>query len=127
VLHYSPYNHYIADASGLPWYAVRACGPWYYGTNGWDDYAARNGIGCTPGTLTKGGDDSSGGLLLASPRNRAERLIGSSNVVGLRRVTTDLRRPCLRPAFIYPTKGIVRQQGAPVERSLCAKHKNVGL
>jgi hypothetical protein len=57
--HYSPYNEYIADTSGLPWYAVRAYyagGPWYYGTKGWDDYAARGGIGCTPGSLTKGGD-----------------------------------------------------------------------
>lgn len=57
--HYSPYNHYIADVSGLPWYAVRAYyagGPWYIGSNGWDDYAARNGIGCTPGNLIKGGD-----------------------------------------------------------------------
>ena len=61
VPHYSPYNQYIADTtSGLSWYAVRAYytgGPWYYGTRGWDDYAAQNGIGCTPGTLFKGGDD----------------------------------------------------------------------
>ena len=61
VPHYSPYNQYIADTtSGLSWYAVRAYyagGPWYYGTRGWDDYAAQNGIGCTPGTLIKGGDD----------------------------------------------------------------------
>jgi hypothetical protein len=59
VPHYSIYNQYIADATGLPWYAVRAYyagGPWYIGTNGWDDYAARNGIGCTPGSLIKGGD-----------------------------------------------------------------------
>jgi hypothetical protein len=57
--HYSPYNHYIADTSGLPWDAVRAYyagGPWYIGSNGWSDYAARYGIGCTPGTLIKGGD-----------------------------------------------------------------------
>jgi hypothetical protein len=57
--HYSSYDPYIADTSGLPWYGVRAYyagGPWYYGTNGWADYAARNGIGCTPGTLIKGGD-----------------------------------------------------------------------
>ena len=57
--HYSPYYHYIADTSGLPWDAVRAYyagGPWYYGTNGWDDYASRYGIGCTPGSLIKGGD-----------------------------------------------------------------------
>ena len=57
--HYSPYYHYIADTSGLPWDAVRAYyagGPWYYGTKGWDDYASRYGIGCTPGSLIKGGD-----------------------------------------------------------------------
>ena len=49
-------------AAGLPWYAVRAyyfggswSGPgWSY--TGWSDYAARNGIGCTPGTAIKGGD-----------------------------------------------------------------------
>jgi hypothetical protein len=38
-----------------PHYAVRAYyagGPWY-GYNGWDDYKARNGISCTPGSLTK--------------------------------------------------------------------------
>jgi len=59
VPHYSPYNDYIADTSGLSWYAVRAYyagGPWYYGTNGWADYAARAGIACTPGSLIKGGD-----------------------------------------------------------------------
>ncbi|QIO32189.2 hypothetical protein [Bradyrhizobium sp. 1(2017)] len=50
---------YIADQAGLPWYAVRAYyagGPWNYRYSGWADYAARNGIGCTPGTLVKGGD-----------------------------------------------------------------------
>ena len=70
---------YIADQSGLPWYAVRAFyagGPWCavggpggygavgggWGNNnwtcysGWPDYAQRNGIGCTPGTAIKGGD-----------------------------------------------------------------------
>src|SRR5271165_5958768 len=74
------YNPYIADQSGLPWYAVRAYyngGPWcsvggagvgYGGPagglwggswtcyTGWPDYAARNGIACTPGTPIKGGD-----------------------------------------------------------------------
>jgi hypothetical protein len=71
------YNPYVADQSGLSWYAVRAYyagGPWCgvggtvgfggYGPgpnnwtcySGWDDYAQRNGIGCTPGTLIKGGD-----------------------------------------------------------------------
>ena len=71
-----PYNSYIADQSGLPWYAVRAYyagGPWCgvatgfgFGTagglnswtcyTGWADYAQRNGIGCTPGSIVKGGD-----------------------------------------------------------------------
>jgi len=78
-LHISPYyyNPYIADQSGLSWYAVRAFyngGPWCsvggtiggYGPagglnnwtcySGWQDYAQRNGIGCTPGTLIKAGD-----------------------------------------------------------------------
>ncbi|HYI96434.1 MAG TPA: hypothetical protein VEX68_23015 [Bryobacteraceae bacterium] len=47
---------------GLPWDAVRAYyfgGPWSgvgYSYAGWADYAARNGIGCTPGTAIKGGD-----------------------------------------------------------------------
>jgi len=72
------YNPYVADTSGLSWYAVRAYyagGPWCavrgaagYGTtgglwggawtcySGWADYAQRNGIGCTPGSLVKGGD-----------------------------------------------------------------------
>jgi hypothetical protein len=74
-------NPYVADTSGLSWYAVRAYyagGPWCgigsaagygtYGTagglwggawtcySGWPDYAQRNGIGCTPGSLVKGGD-----------------------------------------------------------------------
>jgi hypothetical protein len=71
-------NPYIADGSGLSWYAVRAYyagGPWCgvggttgYGTagglwggswscySGWDDYKSRNGIGCDPGALVKGGD-----------------------------------------------------------------------
>lgn len=49
-------------ATGLPWYAVRAYyfgGPWSgpgYSYAGWSDYAGRNGIGCTPGTVVKGGD-----------------------------------------------------------------------
>jgi hypothetical protein len=76
--HYNPYNPYVADQSGLSWYAVRAYynnGPWCnVGTgfgfglaggpglnnwtcySGWADYASRNGIGCTPGTPVKGGD-----------------------------------------------------------------------
>jgi hypothetical protein len=47
---------------GIPWYAVRAYyynGPWSgvgYSYAGWADYAARNGIGCVPGTGVKGGD-----------------------------------------------------------------------
>jgi hypothetical protein len=60
-LYVGPLYHggYIADQTGLPWYAVRAYysgGPWVYGYSGWADYALRNGIGCTPGTLIKGGD-----------------------------------------------------------------------
>jgi hypothetical protein len=78
--YYSPYR---ADLSGLSWYAVRAYyagGPWCgvaptgvgfgvgYGAaggpwggswtcySGWDDYKSRNGIGCDPGTIVKGGD-----------------------------------------------------------------------
>jgi len=38
-----------------PHYAVSAYyagGPWY-GYSGWDDYAARNAISCTPGTMVK--------------------------------------------------------------------------
>ncbi len=64
-LYVSPY--YAAHAvyhtsAGVPWYAVRAYydnGPWSgvgYSYNGWADYAAQNGIGCTPGTVVKGGD-----------------------------------------------------------------------
>ena len=73
--YYSPYR---ADLTGLSWYAVRAYyagGPWCavgtglgYGTagglwggswtcySGWSDYAQRNGIGCEPGKIVKGGD-----------------------------------------------------------------------
>ena len=56
------YNPYRADLTGLSWYAVRAYyagGPWsgpYFSYAGWADYAQRNGIGCTPGTIVKGGD-----------------------------------------------------------------------
>jgi hypothetical protein len=41
---------------GHPWYDMRAYyqdGPWY-GYSGWNDYAARNAIGCTLSTLVKG-------------------------------------------------------------------------
>jgi hypothetical protein len=44
-----------STSDGQPWHAVRAYytgGPWY-GYSGWDDYAARNGIVCTPGSLVK--------------------------------------------------------------------------
>jgi hypothetical protein len=57
--YYSPYR---ADLTGLPWDAVRAYyagGPWSgpgWSWAGWDDYARHNGIGCTPGTIVKGGD-----------------------------------------------------------------------
>ena len=51
-----------AAASAAPgsWDVVRTYyhrGPWHgqgYAYNGWDDYATRNGIGCKPGTMTKG-------------------------------------------------------------------------
>jgi hypothetical protein len=77
------YNPYRADLTGVPWDAVRAYyagGPWCaagtgvgFGTagglwggswwagswgcySGWNDYAHRNGIGCAPGSIVKGGD-----------------------------------------------------------------------
>lgn len=76
------YPHYYNPYSTNPsdWYAVRAyyaggpwcrlgtgvgygygagVGPWagsYTCYSGWDDYAHRNGIGCTPGGIVKGGD-----------------------------------------------------------------------
>jgi hypothetical protein len=55
-------NAVYYTATGLPWDAVRAFyfgGPWSgpgFSYAGWDDYAQRNGIGCTPGTIVKGGD-----------------------------------------------------------------------
>jgi hypothetical protein len=58
---YAASAHYVHSA-GLSWYAVRAYywdGPWSgpgYSYTGWSDYAARNGIGCTPGTAIPGGD-----------------------------------------------------------------------
>ena len=58
---YAASAHYV-HAAGLPWYAVRAYywgGPWSgpgYTYTGWSDYAARNGIGCTPGAPVHGGD-----------------------------------------------------------------------
>jgi hypothetical protein len=58
---YAASSGYFA-AEGFPWYAVRAYyfgGPWSgpgFSYTGWSDYAARNGIGCTPGTAIKGGD-----------------------------------------------------------------------
>lgn len=59
--HYAVHAVYF-NAPDLPWYAVRAYyfnGPWsgpYYSWAGWNDYAAKNGIGCRPGTGVKGGD-----------------------------------------------------------------------
>ena len=78
-LYVSPTYYYSPGqgGQGLPWYAVRAYyagGPWcsvgtgVFGTggglwggswtcySGWPDYAQRNGIGCTPGSIVKGGD-----------------------------------------------------------------------
>ena len=55
-------SNYARYGGGIPWYAVRAYymgGPWSgmpYHWNGWADYAAVNGIGCTPGTIVKAGD-----------------------------------------------------------------------
>ena len=54
------YNNTYASANdvaagSLPHYAVRAYyanGPWL-GYSGWDDYAARNAIKCTPGSMVK--------------------------------------------------------------------------
>jgi hypothetical protein len=49
-------------SAGLPWYAVRAYywgGPWSgpgYSYAGWDDYAARGGIVCHPGSVITGQD-----------------------------------------------------------------------
>ena len=83
---YQPFNPYRADSSapwyavrayyaGGPWCAVGPTGVGYgpgygvgYGTaggpwggqwtcyNDWADYKQRNGIGCDPGTIVKGGD-----------------------------------------------------------------------
>jgi hypothetical protein len=50
----SPYTAGTAITT-RPHYAVTAYhagGPWY-GYSGWDDYAARNGIKCAPGTMVK--------------------------------------------------------------------------
>jgi hypothetical protein len=60
-LGYAASAHYI-HSNDLSWYAVRAYyfdGPWSgpgYSYTGWADYAARNGIACTPGTAIHGGD-----------------------------------------------------------------------
>jgi hypothetical protein len=56
------YSAVYVPSAGLAWYAVRAYyfgGPWSgpgFSYAGWDDYAARNGIGCRPGTVVHGGD-----------------------------------------------------------------------
>jgi hypothetical protein len=60
-------SNYARYGGGVPWYAVRAYymgGPWSgvggngvpYHWTGWADYAAQNGIGCTPGTIVKAED-----------------------------------------------------------------------
>jgi hypothetical protein len=59
VHHHAPWYFYQLVGPPLQWDAVRAYyagGPWGYGYTGWADYAARNGILCTPGTIVKGGD-----------------------------------------------------------------------
>ena len=54
-------NAYAAQTDphfGQPYYPARAYhgdSP-YYGYAGWEDYKARNGIGCEPGTMTKMSD-----------------------------------------------------------------------
>ena len=59
--HYAASAHYV-HSNDLSWYAVRAYywgGPWSgpgYSYTGWADYASRNGISCTPGTVIHGGD-----------------------------------------------------------------------
>jgi hypothetical protein len=82
--YYNPYRADLSGVSWYAVRAYYAGGPWCgigsaagygtvgystagYGTagyglnnwtcySGWDDYAQRNGIGCTPGSLVKGGD-----------------------------------------------------------------------
>src|SRR3954452_10834582 len=59
IVRHSLLSRSLLHECGLPWYAVRAYyfgGPWSYGYSGWTDYAARNGIGCVPASLVKGGD-----------------------------------------------------------------------
>jgi hypothetical protein len=49
------HGSYPSEITPQPHYAVRAYyagGPWY-NYSGWDDYKARNGIACTPGTAVK--------------------------------------------------------------------------
>ena len=55
-----PYGAYAAapatTQSAPPWSLVEAYhnnGP-FYGYSGWEDYKARNGIGCDPGTVNNG-------------------------------------------------------------------------
>ena len=54
--YYGGYPSAAGTAEGVgPYDAVRAYhagGPWY-GYNGWDDYAGRNAIKCTPGGMTR--------------------------------------------------------------------------
>ncbi len=49
------YDSYASDTSSQPYSAVRAYyagGPWY-NYSGWGDYAARNAISCTPGSMVR--------------------------------------------------------------------------
>ena len=49
------YGSYASDTSSQPYSAVRAYyagGPWY-NYSGWGDYAARNAISCTPGSMVR--------------------------------------------------------------------------
>lgn len=84
-LYYNPYNPCRADASDVSWYAVRAYyaggpwsgyaasgGPWAY--NGWDDYAHRYGIGCTPSIVKAG----TGSITSASKYTRDKEAVRTS-------------------------------------------------
>jgi hypothetical protein len=49
------YGSYASDTSSQPYSPVRAYyagGPWY-NYSGWADYAARNAISCTPGSMVR--------------------------------------------------------------------------
>jgi hypothetical protein len=100
-VHLYYYNPYRADLSGVCWYAVRAYyeggswsgdtpgggGPWAY--SGWDDYAQRNGIGCVPGTLVKGGD---GMITSANKPTRDKEVVQTATSFNLRLPSREIAR-----------------------------------